>query len=65
MAATIYLTGCMGAGKTSVGRSLRDALGRAFIDVDAQIALETGSSSAALIDEAGEAAMREIISCRC
>lgn len=59
-ASTIYLTGCMGAGKTSVGRCLRDALGRAFVDVDAQIALECGRTSAALIDEDGEPAMREV-----
>lgn len=57
---TIYLTGCMGAGKSSVGRLLAGRLGRAFVDLDEEIAASTGLRPADIIREQGEAAFRKV-----
>src|SRR5689334_1902093 len=56
----IFLVGFMGAGKTTVGRSLAAELGLAFVDLDDVIRERTGRTTAQLIDAIGEAAFRPI-----
>lgn len=48
----------MGAGKTTVGPILADALGCAFVDLDAAVAQRLGRPAAALIRERGLAFFR-------
>ena len=55
---TIILTGFMGTGKSTIGRSLADLLGHQFVDSDDLISQRTGRSIAALFEEEGEAAFR-------
>lgn len=57
---TIYLTGCMGAGKSTTGRALAGSLGLAFLDLDEEIACSVGRTPAALIASDGEAAFRDV-----
>lgn len=57
---TIFLIGFMGAGKTSVGRLLAQQLGRPFIDTDQVIEKRQSQSIAALFNQQGEAAFRQI-----
>jgi shikimate kinase len=47
---TIYLTGFMGAGKTSVGRWLARRLRRPFVDLDTDIENRTGRTIAELFN---------------
>jgi probable F420-dependent oxidoreductase len=54
------LVGLMGAGKTTVGRGLAEALGWPFNDSDAAIEREQGSTVRALADEIGVEAMHEL-----
>ncbi len=54
----VFLTGFMGAGKTSVGRALANRLGWRFVDLDERIVAGTGLSIAELFRERGEAAFR-------
>jgi shikimate kinase len=54
----IYLTGFMGAGKTTVGKKLASHLKYNFIDLDQQVEKETGKSIALLFEE-GENRFRE------
>lgn len=56
----IVLVGFMGAGKTTVGRSLAEALGWDFRDLDACIEEECGTSVAELFRLRGESAFREL-----
>jgi shikimate kinase len=55
----IFLTGFMGAGKTTAGKKLAGLLGGEFIDLDRQIEKETGLSIVELF-AAGEYKFREI-----
>jgi len=55
-----FLIGPMGAGKTSVGLILARQLGLPFIDLDARIEAEAGTSIAALFARDGETAFREL-----
>jgi shikimate kinase/3-dehydroquinate synthase len=55
----VFLTGFMGAGKSSVGRLLAASLGRPFIDLDVEIERREGESVTALFGERGEAAFRD------
>jgi 3-dehydroquinate synthase len=57
---TIFLTGCMGSGKTTVGRALAAHLGRAFLDLDEEVHTATGHSPGDLIRQRGEAAFRDL-----
>jgi shikimate kinase / 3-dehydroquinate synthase len=50
----------MGAGKSTVGPSVAERLGRAFVSVDQVIEEETGSTIAELFAERGQAAFREL-----
>jgi shikimate kinase len=54
----IFLTGFMGAGKTTVGRLLAERLGWRFIDLDDEIVRNAGRSVAQIFDQSGEAEFR-------
>jgi len=54
----VLLIGMMGAGKTTVGRTLAARLGWAYLDSDEQVLLRTGSTVPELFAERGEAAFR-------
>lgn len=56
----IFITGFMGAGKTTVARELARALACEALDLDEFIEAREGRSPRALIDEEGEAAFRDI-----
>ncbi len=55
----IYLTGFMGAGKTTAGKKLAGLLNYSFIDLDADIEKQTGSTIIELF-KSGEHKFREI-----
>jgi shikimate kinase len=56
---TIVLVGMMGAGKTSVGRRLADALDLPFFDADEEIERAAGRTIPEIFDQRGEAEFRE------
>ena len=56
----IYLVGFMGAGKTSVGRSLAAQLGWAFVDLDAEIERSQKMTIRDIFQKSGEAHFRQI-----
>jgi shikimate kinase / 3-dehydroquinate synthase len=56
----IILVGLSASGKSSVGRLVAESLGRPFVDVDARITQQAGSSPARIIERDGEARFREI-----
>jgi len=56
----IYLIGFMGAGKTTVGRSLAKRLGWKFIDLDEEIERNQGRAISEIFHEHGEAHYRQI-----
>lgn len=56
----MVLLGLPGSGKTLVGRSLAERLGRPFLDLDEEITRETGRTPASHIRRHGEAAFREV-----
>ena len=55
----IVLVGFMGAGKTTVGPLVADALGWTFLDLDQELARRSGASIPELFRTRGEAAFRE------
>jgi shikimate kinase len=55
---TIWLTGMMGAGKSSLGPRLAARMGRRFVDTDQEIERSAGQSVAELFAREGEAAFR-------
>jgi shikimate kinase len=55
---TIALVGLMGAGKSSIGRRLAQALGLPFMDADAEIEAAAGASIEEIFARDGEAAFR-------
>jgi len=55
----IYLIGMMGAGKTTVGRLLAQALHYTFIDCDTELERRAGVRIATMFELEGEAAFRE------
>ncbi|MDD4888099.1 MAG: shikimate kinase [Thiomonas sp.] len=57
---SIFLVGLMGAGKTTVGRTLAQRVGFQFIDSDHEIEREQGCTVAALFSRVGEAGFREL-----
>ena len=56
---TVVLVGLMGAGKTTVGRRLAEALGAPFRDSDDEIAQAAGMDVPSIFATLGEAAFRE------
>ncbi|MGJ7034945.1 shikimate kinase [Anoxybacillus eryuanensis] len=54
----IYLTGFMGAGKTTIGKRLGEVLQLPVIDTDAYIEQQVGKTIAAIFAEEGEEAFR-------
>ena len=55
---TIYLTGMMGVGKSTVGRLLAFRAGRLFVDTDARVEAEAGRTVREVFAREGEAAFR-------
>jgi shikimate kinase len=58
-APNIYLIGLMGAGKSTAGRLLAQALGREFYDSDDEIVKRTGASIPTIFEIEGEAGFRD------
>jgi 3-dehydroquinate synthase len=58
-APNVYLIGLMGAGKSTVGRILAQALERDFIDSDDEITARTGTTITTIFEIEGEAGFRE------
>jgi shikimate kinase len=56
----VVLTGFMGAGKTSVGRILAQALGWSFLDLDAHLETRAGATIASLFEVHGEQHFRRL-----
>src|SRR5512133_1371775 len=54
----LILAGCMGTGKTTVGRLCARALSYDFVDADAEIVSRVGMSIPQYFDRYGEAAFR-------
>jgi shikimate kinase len=59
-ARTLVMVGLMGAGKTSIGRNLAQALRLPFRDTDEEIERAAGRSVADIFAEHGEAAFRDL-----
>ena len=57
-AANLVLVGPMGAGKSSIGRKLAQALSLTFIDADRELETRTGASIADIFACEGEAGFR-------
>ncbi len=55
----VYITGFMGAGKSTIGRSLSRILKRRFVDMDDEISRNSGMSVRAYFEELGENNFRE------
>ena len=55
----LFLTGFMGAGKTTVGRAVAARLGRPFLDLDAEIEARNGASVGDLFSQRGEEGFRQ------
>ncbi len=55
----IFLIGLMGAGKTTIGRQLAQALGKEFIDSDHEIESRTGVNIPLIFELEGERGFRE------
>ena len=54
----IFLVGPMGAGKTTIGRTLATQLGKRFLDCDHEIEERTGASIPLIFEIEGEAGFR-------
>jgi shikimate kinase len=54
----LFLTGFMGAGKTSVGRALAARLGWRFVDLDERVEQQAGRRIAEIFRDSGEAGFR-------
>ncbi len=57
---TIFLTGFMGSGKTSVGKKLANKLEKQFYDLDRFIEEKEGKSISEIFREIGESGFREL-----
>jgi len=55
----VYLVGLMGAGKTTIGRSLAKRLGLGFVDSDREIEARTGVSIPTVFEIEGEEGFRK------
>ncbi len=59
----IFLTGFMGAGKTTVGQRLATRLELPFVDLDHEVELRAGASVRDIFERQGEAAFQEVLKC--
>lgn len=59
LSGNVFLVGMMGAGKTTVGKMLAQALGKVFVDSDEEIQLRTGVTIPHIFDVEGEAGFRQ------
>jgi shikimate kinase len=59
LSGNIFLVGMMGAGKTTIGKSLAQQSGKAFLDSDEEIQQRTGVTIAHIFDVEGEAGFRQ------
>ena len=57
---TIYLTGFMGCGKSTLGPIAANVLGRSFFDLDEQIVARAGRSIPMIFGQEGEAGFRAL-----
>jgi shikimate kinase len=57
---SVFLTGFMGTGKTTIGRQLAQRLGKGFVDTDQRVEQLEGRSVADIFAAAGEAYFREL-----
>jgi shikimate kinase len=57
--ASVFFIGLMGAGKTTVGRSVARQLGRSFVDSDQEIEARTGARIPVIFELEGEAGFRQ------
>ena len=55
----LVLTGMMGSGKTTIGKSLSQRLEMGFVDIDAIIEKKVGLSISEIFEMIGENAFRE------
>lgn len=60
LAMRLYLTGFMGAGKTSVGGNLSDLLGYFWLDLDQEIEARAGLEVREIFEKRGETAFRDL-----
>ncbi len=60
MHAWVFLSGPMGAGKSTLGRALAERLGARFVDLDSRIEASQGRAVAAIFAEDGEDVFRSI-----
>ncbi len=60
MKGVIFLVGMMGAGKTSLGKTLAKQSGLPFLDTDAYIKVQTGQSIPEIFSSKGEVAFRKL-----
>jgi thiamine-phosphate pyrophosphorylase len=56
----IYLVGFMGAGKSSAGSALAEALGCGFVDLDEAIEMKAGMTIAGIFEKSGEPGFRKL-----
>jgi shikimate kinase len=56
----LFLTGFMGAGKTTVGSILADLMGRPFVDLDVLIETQRAMSITEIFEQEGEAEFRSL-----
>ena len=56
----VFLVGMMGAGKTSLGKTLAKQTGLPFFDTDAYIKVQTGQSISEIFSARGEAVFRKM-----
>lgn len=59
LSGNIFLVGMMGAGKTTLGKLLAQALGKVFVDSDEEIQHRTGVTIPHIFDVEGEAGFRQ------
>ncbi|HEX8740765.1 MAG TPA: shikimate kinase [Casimicrobiaceae bacterium] len=55
----LFLVGMMGAGKSTVGRSLAKRLGKRFVDADHELEARTGVAIATVFEVEGESGFRD------
>lgn len=60
MAATLWLVGMMGVGKSAVGRAVAARAGARFLDTDALVAARAGSSIPEIWRSGGEESFRDL-----